>query len=118
MPGTKYNFVMLFKFILEFLIMLALGAIVYLMARALPRVSDTDTSAPEGPVVPHWFMAYVERFDEWLLLTFEKMLRKFRLLILKVDNVVTKKLNRFKKGTPKETPLGNGEKGEENTPLV
>ena len=99
---------MLFKFILQMLIMLSLGAIVYLMARALPRISETDTSAPAGPIVPHWFMTYIEKFDEWLLFVLEKILRKFRLLILKVDNVITQKLHRFKKETPKETALPDG----------
>lgn len=110
---------MLFKFILQMLIMFALGAIVYLMARAMPRVSETDTTTPTGPVVPHWLMIYVEKLDELLLSIFEKILRKFRLFIMKFDNIISKKLNKFKKEPIREIPLTNGEKKEDaggNTP--
>ncbi len=96
------------------LIMFALGAIVYLMARALPRVSETDTTTPVETVVPHWLTIYVEKLDELLLSIAEKILRKFRVIILKFDNTISKKINRFRKDVAKEVSLTNGEKKEVN----
>ena len=69
--------------------------VLFLFARALPRIDDTNTVAPRIPQVPHWIIGYIERCDEFLLSAFEKFLRRLRVMLLKVDNAVSEKLKQF-----------------------
>ena len=55
-------------------------------------------------------MAYLEKFDEWLKIFFEKFLRRVKVWILKLDNVVSERLSRFKKEVPKDLKLQREEK--------
>jgi hypothetical protein len=92
--------------------MVSLGAILYLMAKALPRVGDEpENSGAERSRV----MFYMEKLDQFLKAFMERVLRQVRVWILKVDNLVSKKLNRFKKEAPREAKLPPAE-GENNTP--
>lgn len=107
-----------FKFILEIILMLALGVILYLFARALPRVSDTDVS-PQKELKIHWLSPLLERIDEKLKAFLERLFRRLKVVILKLDNFVSTKLNKFKKeelkeiGLPVEEPSGSENKSQE-----
>ena len=85
--------------------MLSLGTILYLLARALPRVNDQEIKEKSASSQPHWFNTYLEKADEWLKAYLEKFLRRIRVWILKLDNFVAHRLNRFKKETPREPIL-------------
>lgn len=98
-------------FIIEMIIMVSLAAIIYLMAKALPRISD---EAENGPASQSRVMFYVEKLDGVLKAFSEKFLRQARVWILKVDNFVTQKLNQFKKEAPKETKLPPAEEKKED----
>lgn len=89
-------------FTIEIAIMVSLAGIIYLLARALPRISDDVSNGPERQ---SRLMFYVEKLDDFFKAILEKFLRQSRVWILKVDNSVTQKLNRFKKEAPKETKL-------------
>ena len=84
--------------------MLALGMILYLVARTLPRIKDGDIDAPKT-LKPHWIMIYFEKADEWLKPQFEKWLRRVKVWILKLDNWVSGKLSSFKKEASRETKI-------------
>ncbi len=88
------------KFILNILIMLSLGAILYLVARVLPRVDDKDTNIPS--LKAHWTMIYLERFDRKFKFYLEKTLRRSGIVVLKLDNVINKKLSRLRKEAEQE----------------
>jgi len=98
------------KFILEIIIFLSLGFILYLAAKTLPRISESDTDLSSAR--SRWFTLYLEKIDEWLEFFLEKILRRVRVLIMKLDNVITKQLNRFKKEPQKEVAFGGEEKKE------
>lgn len=106
---------MLLKYILHIVITGSLGVIIYLFARALPRVGDAD-AMPRETLKTHWLMAYVEKLDERFLSFVEKLLRRSRVVILKLDNTLTRKLHSFKKETPKESAFVElpKEQGENN----
>ena len=99
-------------FIIQTLIMLSLAVILYLMAEVLPRISDEPEN---GPGSRSRAMHYVEKLDIILKTFSERILRQFRVWILKLDNVIGHKLNRFKKEIPKETKLPPAEE-ENKTP--
>jgi len=99
------------KFILQTVILISLGIILYLAARTLPRISEEDTSAASTPQ-PHRFTIHLEKIDEWLKFFLEKFLRRMRVLIMKIDNIVSGWLNRFKKEPQKEAGFGGEDKKE------
>lgn len=100
------------RFIIQTLIMLSLGAMLYLMAKALPRVEDENQDAVR--MSQSKIMAYVERFDEIFKVSLEKALRRLRVWLLRLDNFISKKLNRFKKnGTREAKPSLTSEEGKE-----
>ncbi len=90
----------MFKFILNILIMVSLGAILYLVARALPRIDDRDTGIPSFKA--HWTMVYLERFDKKFKFYLEKSLRRSGIIVLKLDNMINKKLSKLRKENDKE----------------
>ena len=100
------------RFIIQTLFFLSLAAILYLMAKAVPRISDEPDN---GPADRSHVMIYIEKLDEILKAFLEKVLRQFRIWLLRLDNFVGQKLNRFKKEAPKETKLPPAEeKNQEN----
>ncbi|PIP29902.1 hypothetical protein COX26_01680 [Candidatus Jorgensenbacteria bacterium CG23_combo_of_CG06-09_8_20_14_all_54_14] len=100
-------------FLLEMLMVVSIGVVLYLLARALPRVSDVDTSPTPDTPAPNWLMDRLEKMDEEILSVAEKFLRRLRVALLKLDNTMTGKLKRFKKEVSTETSFSlEGEEGE------
>ena len=83
------------KFILEILIMLSLGAILYIIARVMPRIDDRELATVT--LKTHWIAVYIEKIDRRLKSILEKTLRRSGIVILKLDNWVNKKLGKLKK---------------------
>ncbi len=101
------------RFIIQTLIMLSLGAMLYLMAKALPRIEDENEDAMH--MHHSRVMAYVEKLDELFKVSLEKALRRLRVWLLRLDNFISKKLNRFKKNTTKDVkPSLTGEEDKED----
>ncbi len=82
---------------LELFMIASLGLVLYLVARAVPRVSDVDISAPVERQVPHWVTNFFERFDMKILAVAEKFIRRIRLWIMKLDTALLERLHRFRK---------------------
>ncbi|MDO8469855.1 MAG: hypothetical protein Q7S84_02405 [bacterium] len=99
------------NYLLELLVMVSLGLILYLLARVLPRVSDLDTKPSRHIPVPHWATAYFERFDERALAILEKMIRRVRLWVLKIDNALLGRLERFRRPVAGKTPFSSNNEG-------
>ena len=94
--------------------MLSLGAMLYLMAKALPRIEDENEDAVR--MSHSRVMAYVEKLDEISKVSLEKALRRVRVWLLRLDNFISKKLNRFKKNGAREAkPPLTSEEGKENS---
>ncbi len=81
--------------------MVSLGTILYIMARLLPRIDDTETSVPT--MKTHWTMEYIEKFDKWVKSWWEKTLRRVEIMILKLDNIIRNKLTNLKKNDSQKT---------------
>ncbi len=93
------------SFVLEITVFVSLSAVVYLLARTLPRVDDSVLKKDPMEFKTHWMTGYLEKFDEWLKMFLEKFLRRLKVWILKFDNIVSEKINKFKKETPKDLKL-------------
>lgn len=103
----------MYNFILQMALMLSLGIIIYLMARAVPRVGD-EILKPAGKF-DRWLSSLrLEKFDILLSNFLEKALRKAKLILMKLDNVTNEYLDKIKKTKPN----GNGQKGKEEKPTL
>jgi len=94
----------MYNFILQFLIMASLAALIYLIARTVPRINDSVFS---DPLKKSFFDDIIcklplEEIDLMVENLFEKSLRKFKIIIMKLDNVLTKKLSGFKASVSNE----------------
>ncbi|MGC9046911.1 MAG: hypothetical protein ACP5IC_02230 [Minisyncoccia bacterium] len=83
----------MFGFIFEILFFLSLSTIIVIIAHALPRLSDTDLKTYDHFKIN----MYIEKIDKWLEHQYEIWLRYFRVMLLKLDNSISQKLNKFKK---------------------
>jgi hypothetical protein len=103
------------KFLLQITMVVSLGFVVYLFGRVVPRVSDEDIAKAKEQSLFHWLVGYLERVDDWLLWLFEKLLRRVRVGILKLDNIISKKLSAFRKESERQTgfPAEMKKEGEE-----
>lgn len=95
------------EFILHLILMLALGTMFFLIARALPRVPEGEELRSRSGrlgVLERWVTSDMpERVDLFLSSFLAKWLRKTRIFVLKLDNILG---NHLKKVSHKN---GNGE---------
>ena len=90
----------MYNFILQIFIMLSLGTIVFLVARTLPRITETDTlnTANVDKAKNNWWSSIpFEKMDAVINAFLEKLLRRIKLILMKMDNTVSRQLNKFKK---------------------
>ncbi len=88
----------MYNFIVEMSMLVSLGLIVYLFARAVPRIAHNK---PEDVQPLSGFDRFVgrlplEKIDRGLHSFFEKTLRKIRIVLMKVDNYINSHLKNLK----------------------
>ncbi|MCR4261120.1 MAG: hypothetical protein NUV96_02225 [Candidatus Colwellbacteria bacterium] len=75
---------------LELTLLVSLAIIVYLMSAALPRIEDrkeeNDNGGTKRSSLP------LDKLDEALLRIKDKFLRKVKVVVMKVDNLISKQL--------------------------
>ncbi len=87
----------MYSIFLQIIIMLSVGTIIYIMARALPRVGERVV-----PGTPAQYMDKLvkkvpfEKIDVFISGLAEKLLRKIKIYVLKIDNTVSAHLSKFK----------------------
>jgi hypothetical protein len=83
--------------------MLSLGTLVYLIARTVPRISDTAQTLPKENYFDRLIKKLpIEKADALASSLMEKLLRKLKVVVLKLDNLVTKHLRSLKPAEKKE----------------
>lgn len=88
----------MYNFILQIFIMVSLGTIIFLVARTLPRITETETVNIENKKRISWLSNFpLEKIDALINSFLEKTLRKIKLILMKLDNFVSRQLNKFKK---------------------
>lgn len=77
--------------------MLSLAAIIYLVARAIPRVGELINPSDKKSYLEDFFKKIPwHKLDALISSWSEKILRKLKIFILKLDNLVSKYLNKFR----------------------
>lgn len=88
----------MYNLILQILVFSSLGLVIYLLARAVPRVEDAPAPA-RGPNFFDKLMAKIPmaKIDEAINSSLAKFLRKIKVLILKIDNFANDRLGKLTK---------------------
>ena len=85
----------MYYFALQLFFVASMAFIIYLMARALPRVEEIDNQPSAFNYIEGWLKKLpVDKIDKNLNKNMEKTLRKFRVVILKMDNFIHQHLNK------------------------
>jgi hypothetical protein len=92
----------MWSFIFEIVIFVALAGILAITLRVLPRVSNEVFTGSHSFIKAHEVMVFFEQMDSALKSVLEKFLRRAKVIILKLDNFVTKKIAEFSNDRAKE----------------
>lgn len=94
----------MYHFVLQILIMLSLGMLVYMAARKIPQISDTVSEEVAGQPKGFWHQVELllgkmplDKFDLAVSQFLEKNIRKMKLFLARLDNYLTQHLEQFKK---------------------
>ena len=95
----------MYNFILQTIVMISLGTMIYLVARAMPRVTEIPKIEP----AKDYFDSLVKKFplEKWDMLATlwtEKFLRKLKIVVLRLDNLLSKHLSNLKPAATEEKP--------------
>jgi hypothetical protein len=102
----------MYDFILRMAVMVGLGAMIYMVAKASPRVVE-ETAKKEARrkfLINH---QTIEKIDVLLVNFLEKGLRKFKLFLMKLDNFANNYLDKVREGRS-----NGGQKKEEEKPTL
>lgn len=85
-------------FILEMVFLVSVSVMVYIVARKLPIISDIIEQAPVSkkehqPIIRH---EWIEAMDKQTSALTEKWLRRIKLVVMRFDNAVSKRLDRVR----------------------
>lgn len=87
----------MYNFILQTILMASLAVIIYLFARAMPRASESSDQKQGGDYIEELLSRLpLEKADAFVSMAMEKILRKFKVIILKMDNILTRHLKNLK----------------------
>ncbi len=79
--------------------MIALGVVFFMLVRSLPRIEDNEEKKEKKSLFEKWLVSELpERADLFMSNLLAKWLRKIRVFILKMDNLLG---NHLKKIAPK-----------------
>ncbi len=88
----------MFQFILQTIVFLSLGLVLYFFARALPRIKEEEIpNKPLHPFEKAMSRLPLAKIDASINSAVERILRKFRVVLMKVDNLMNLYINKVRK---------------------
>ena len=85
------------EFISVSVLMISFSAVLYLMARALPRIAEEPQAEDRRSILDRWAHSQIpEKVDIALNGFLLKFLRKLKVLVLRLDNTLSKHLQKVK----------------------
>ena len=93
----------MFQFIVIIIFMFALGTTLYLVVRALPRIDERRAAHSPTTMLERWITSEMpEKIDRTVNAFFGKFIRRLKIVLMRIDNVLTERLKKIK------TEEGNG----------
>ncbi len=84
-----------YNFILQLVFLVSFGVIIFLVASAIPRIPEEEGKEPETP----WIKKVpLKKMDTFVAESKNKVLRRVKVVILKVENFINKHLHKDKGG--------------------
>ncbi|MCS6789219.1 MAG: hypothetical protein NZ484_01460 [Patescibacteria group bacterium] len=81
------------EFILTNILLISFGGILFLIAKAIPRIDGENLSNEKKGLLEKFIISDLpHKFDSLLIFYMGKFLRKLKVLILRLDNYLTLKL--------------------------
>ncbi len=97
------------QFILTNVFLISLGAFIFLMIRALPRIGEEPTGGEGHTIFERWVMSEVpHRIDAALNASLWKLFRKTKVIVMRLDNYLTDRLKKISHQTNGGGLNGNG----------
>ena len=97
----------MFNYIVANIFIISAGTVLYLVARSLPRVEDNGAPRRQN-ILDRWVASEIpERIDATINSVMGKLLRKLKVFLLKIDNLLTEKLRRVTVKNGKSSLTGN-----------
>ncbi len=92
---------MWYNLVLQIIVFSSLGLVIYMIARAIPRVPE-ETSSPRRSNWVDRLMAKIpmSRIDDNINSFFAKFLRKLRVVVMKMDNFINDRLGKLNRKVP------------------
>lgn len=90
----------MYDFIVHITLVGSMAIMIYLLARALPRVTDDNGVMPSGVFDRLVEKLPLQRIDLMISAFFEKILRKLKILLSKFDNTINGYLIQIRKHSP------------------
>jgi hypothetical protein len=99
----------MYDFILQISIVLSISVIIYILARGVPRVAETPSITVRTSAIDRLISKLpLAKIDLALNLFLEKILRKIKVMVMKIDNSINNWIGKVKKQSesisPSETP--------------
>ncbi|PIT92771.1 MAG: hypothetical protein COU08_00620 [Candidatus Harrisonbacteria bacterium CG10_big_fil_rev_8_21_14_0_10_42_17] len=90
----------MYSFLLQIILFSSLGVVIYILSRAVERVPDDREVAHTPGVFDRMLRALpLAEADRWINTTFEKLLRKTRVNLLKIDNLINKGIDKVRRNS-------------------
>ena len=84
------------QFILTNILLIAIGGMLYLFVRTLPRMGESEVKEEKRTVFERWVMSEIpHEIDKVLNATMGKLFRKLKVLLLRLDNYLTARLKKI-----------------------
>jgi hypothetical protein len=81
------------EFILTDIVMVSLGAMLYLLARSLPRIHEDEPEESKPTLIERWIMSEIPHKIDRVVTSYSgKTFRKLKVVLLKFDNYLTNRL--------------------------
>lgn len=99
----------MFNFVLQILIFVSLGLIIYIFARAVPRIGEIPAQTVKANVFDRLISKLpMAKIDEAINSFLSKFLRKSKVVIMKIDNFINHRLGKLTKKNGNGDKTGNG----------
>ena len=96
----------LFQFIVTNIFLISVGTLIYLVVRTLPRIDEHGPAEKKASLLERWMASEVpEKIDETVNTYTGKILRKVKVVLLKVDNVISKRLQKIRPANERHDPI-------------
>ncbi len=89
----------MYDFILQSAFLAAVGAIVYIISRAVPRVNEIEGESKN--VFDRWLASLpLEKADVIISVSVEKILRRLKVVFMRLDNALNRHIGKMKERIP------------------